>query len=165
MEQFDTLRRQVNAPAAVSQFLTFTLGSEEYGIEILKVQEIRGYAAVTPMPNTPPFVKGVINLRGTIIPVIDLRLRFGLANAEYNRFNVIVVVTVGTRVMGLVVDAVSDVISIPTDDIQVPPDFGDHAGARAVNGLANAGEKVLLLLNIDRVLDGEAHPALEPARV
>jgi purine-binding chemotaxis protein CheW len=145
----------------VGQYLTFTLGQEEYGIEILVVQEIRGYAAVTPVPNTPRHVRGVMNLRGTIIPVIDLRRLFGLAEVEYSRFNVIVVVTVGSKVMGVLVDAVSDVLTLPPENIQ-PPDFGE-AGGGAVSGLAQAGDKVVLLLDIDRVLGGAATPALQAA--
>lgn len=99
-----------NSTAATSQFLTFLLGAEQYGVEILKVQEIRGYSAVTPIPNTPSYVKGVINLHGTVVPVVDLRAKFSMATAEYNKFTVIIVVTVGAKVTGLVVDAASDVL-------------------------------------------------------
>jgi purine-binding chemotaxis protein CheW len=154
---------QASPADSVGQFLTFMLGQEEYGIEILAVQEIRGYGAVTPVPNAPGYVRGVMNLRGTIIPVIDLRRRFGLAEAEFNRFNVIVVVTVGTKVMGLVVDAVSDVLNLPADSVQPPPDFGEAAGGTAVCGMARAGDKVVLLLDIERILGGTAVPALQAA--
>src|ERR1035437_6176020 len=109
---------------ATSQFLTFLLGTEQYGVEILKVQEIRGYSAVTPIPNTPAHIKGVINLRGTVVPVVDLRAKFSLANAEYNKFTVIIVVTVREKVVGLVVDAVSDVLDIGATEMRVAPEFG-----------------------------------------
>lgn len=134
------------------QYLTFTLGDEEYGIQILKVQEIKGFSPVTPIPNSPAYVRGVMNLRGTIIPVIDLRQRFELPTVEYNRFNVIIVVRVGARTMGLLVDAVSDVLNIAREDVQPPPDFGDRESTRTVSGLARARDKVVMLLDIDRFL-------------
>jgi purine-binding chemotaxis protein CheW len=156
MEQLDTLSSQISFATDGSQYLTFRLGEEEYGVEILKVQEIKGYSTVTPIPNTPGYVKGVMNLRGTIIPVIDLRSKLAMAEAEYNAFTVIIVVTVGTKVMGLIVDAVSDVLNIPRGDIQATPDFGAAVDARFINGMAKAGEKLVVLLAIDRVLgDGE----------
>jgi purine-binding chemotaxis protein CheW len=124
-------------------------------VEILKVQEIKGYSAITPIPNTPAYLKGVMNLRGTIIPVVDLRAKFGMAEAEYNQFTVIIVVTVGAKIMGLVVDAVSDVLNIPRTDIQETPDFGAQVDARFINGMAKAGEKLVVLLDIDKVLSGE----------
>jgi purine-binding chemotaxis protein CheW len=160
---FNEIDRQGGAPGDVRQYLTFTLGQEVYGIDILKVQEIRGYAAVTPVPNTPAHVRGVMNLRGAIIPVVDLRRQFGRPEAEYDRFNVIVVINVGTKVVGLVVDAVSDVLDLPVDDIQQPPDFGESYNSRVISGLAKSGDKVVLLLDIDRVLGGEAEPAPAPA--
>jgi purine-binding chemotaxis protein CheW len=155
MEQLDALSSQISFATDGSQYLTFTLGYEEYGVEILKVQEIKGYSAITPIPNTPAYLKGVMNLRGTIIPVVDLRAKFGMAEAEYNQFTVIIVVTVGAKIMGLVVDAVSDVLNIPRADIQETPDFGAQVDARFINGMAKAGEKLVVLLDIDKVLSGE----------
>ncbi len=134
------------------QYLTFRLGDEEYGVEILKVQEIKGYSAITPIPNTPAYIKGVMNLRGTIVPVLDLRARFGMSATAYTPFTVIIVVTVGTTVMGLVVDAVSDVLDIPREHVQATPDFGSQVDARYVDGMARAGDKLVVLLDIDRVL-------------
>lgn len=160
MEQLDTLSSQISFATDGSQYLTFRLGEEEYGVEILKVQEIKGYSAITPMPNTPRHLKGVMNLRGTIVPVVDLRAKFSMAEAEYNQFTVIIVLTVGARVMGLVVDAVSDVLNIPREDIQPTPDFGSEVDARFINGMAKAGEKLVVLLDIDRVLGGDAAVAL-----
>jgi purine-binding chemotaxis protein CheW len=152
--QVDTLSNQVSFATDGSQYLSFRLGEEEYGIEILKVQEIKGYSTVTPIPNTPMYLKGVMNLRGTIVPVVDLRSKFAMAHADYNQFTVIIVVTVGEKVMGLVVDAVTDVFDIPTADIQQTPAFGGSVDARYSNGIAKAGEKLVVLLNIDRVMKG-----------
>src|SRR5262245_29145790 len=158
MEQLDTLSSQISFATDGSQFLTFRLGQEEYGVEILKVQEIKGYSTITPVPNTPAYFKGVMNLRGTIVPVVDLRAKFAMAETKYNQFTVIIVLTVGTKVMGLIVDAVSDVLNIPTKDIQPTPDFGAQVDAQVISGMAKAGEKLVVLLDIDRVLGG-AEPA------
>ncbi len=156
MEQLDALSNRIGFATDGSQYLTFRLGDEEYGIEILKVQEIKGYAPVTPVPNTPSYVKGVMDLRGTVIPVVDLRAKLAMSEAAYNQFTVIVVVTVGPKGMGLIVDAVSDVLNIPTSDVQATPEFGAAVDARFINGLAKAGEKLVVLLDIDRVLTGDA---------
>jgi purine-binding chemotaxis protein CheW len=134
-----------------AQYLTFALGDEEYGVEILKVQEIRGYAPITPIPNTPPHVMGVMNLRGAIIPVVDLRRTLGMAPADYTPFTVIVVVTVGTRVTGVIVDAVSDVLDIARADIQPSPDFGTGIDARFIQGMARTAGKLVILLDVDRI--------------
>ncbi len=155
MEQLDALSNQISFATDGSQYLTFTLGHEEYGIEILKVQEIKGALSITPIPNTPPHIKGVMNLRGTIIPVIDLRQKFSLEAGQANAFTVIIVVKVGAKVMGLIVDGVSDVLNIPTSDIQATPDFGAQVDARFISGMAKAGEKLVVLLDIDKVLGGE----------
>lgn len=155
MEQLDALSSQISFATDGSQYLTFVLGQEEYGVEILKVQEIKGYSAITPIPNTPSYIKGVMNLRGTIIPVVDLRSKLAMAEAEYNQFTVIIVVTVGTKVMGVIVDAVSDVLNIPKADIQATPDFGAQVDVKFINGMAKAGEKLVVLLDIDKVLGGD----------
>jgi purine-binding chemotaxis protein CheW len=153
MGQLDALSSRFGQDG--SQYLTFTLAGEEYGVEILKVQEIRGYAAVTPIPNTPSEIKGVMDLRGTVIPVVDLRTKLGMSDAAYTPFTVIVVVTVGTRVLGLVVDAVSDVLSIPGSDVQPTPDFGADVNAKFIGGMAKAAEKLVVLLNLDEILRGQ----------
>jgi purine-binding chemotaxis protein CheW len=105
------------------------------------------------VPNTPNFIKGVMNLRGTIIPVVDLRAKLSLKEAEYNQFTVIIVVTVGTKVVGLIVDSVSDVLNIPKADIQAAPELGSTVDVRFIDGMAKAGEKIVMLLNIDRVIN------------
>ncbi len=104
-----------------SQFLTFTLEDQEFGIEILRVQEIKNYTRVTPIPNMPESIKGVINLRGTVVPIVDLRKLFNMSTAEFNQFTVIIVVNVGTKIIGLIVDAVSDVLNVNADAIEEPP--------------------------------------------
>lgn len=156
MEQLDTLNSQTSYATDASQFLTFTLGDEEYGVEILKVQEIKGYSAVTPIPNTPGYVKGVVNLRGAIIPIVDLRSKLAMSEAAYNQFTVIIVVRVGTKTVGVVVDAVSDVLNIPVKDIQPTPDFGAQVDARFISGLAKASERLVVLLDIEKILGGDA---------
>lgn len=160
MEQLDMLNSQIGFATDGNQYLTFTLGEEEYGVEILKVHEIKGYSSITPIPNTPTYIKGVMNLRGTIIPVVDLRSKFAMLETEYTRFTVIIVVMVGSKVMGLVVDAVSDVLNIPQGDIQPAPDFGYQADTRFINGMAKAGDKLIVLLDIDKVLVAEECAAL-----
>ena len=152
MQRSEVLGSQVSFGADGTQYLTFALGGEEYGIEILRVQEIRGYSPITPLPNTPGYVKGMMNLRGTIIPVVDLRSRLSITAAEPGPFTVIIVVRVGTKVKGMIVDAVSDVVSIPATEIQAPPDFGTRPEARFVKGLAGAGDKLLVLLDLDQAL-------------
>jgi purine-binding chemotaxis protein CheW len=140
------------------QFLTFALGQEEYGVEILNIQEIKGYSAITPLPNAPVFIRGVLNLRGTIVPIIDLRKKFGLPEVELTTFTVIVVVQLHNhsvaqkQTMGFIVDAVSDVLNIAATDIQPTPEFHGQVDTSFINGLAKAGEKLVILLDIEKVL-------------
>jgi len=138
------------------QYLTFLMADEEYGLDILRVQEIRGWSSVTKIPNTPGYVKGVINIRGTIVPIIDLRERFSMDRIEYSQTTVVIVVKVISeekeRVMGVVVDAVSDVYSVQHDAIKEPPDFGSAISIDFVRGLAPVDEKMLILLEIDKLL-------------
>jgi len=147
--------------AASNQYLTFLLSAEQYGVEILKVQEIRGYSAVTPIPNTPAHIKGVINLRGTVVPVIDLRAKFSMERTEYNKFTVIIVVTVGQKVVGLVVDAVSDVADIPPAEMRRTPDLGARVDTRFISGMATIGERMTVLLDIERLLSEDDFAAVE----
>ena len=139
------------------QFLTFMMADEEYGMDILSVQEIRGWEEVTAIPNSPKFVNGAINLRGTIVPIIDLRVRFGLPRVEYGPLTVVVVVAVeirdNTKVMGLVVDAVSDVYTINEETAKDVPEFQGSENSLFVQGLVNVGEKMVVLLNLKRILD------------
>jgi purine-binding chemotaxis protein CheW len=152
MTQAVVAAERTSSDPAASQFLTFVLGDEQYGVEILQVQEIRGYSGVTPIPNTPPYIKGVMNLRGTVVPVIDLRARFSMEAGEYDKFTVIVVVTVGEKVIGLVVDAVSDVLDIPASEIRATPDLGARVDTQFISGMANIGGRLAVLLDIQRLL-------------
>ncbi|MDZ7621416.1 MAG: chemotaxis protein CheW [Candidatus Competibacteraceae bacterium] len=160
------LQRDGNAEGA--QYLTFTLAGEEYGIDILKVQEIRGWQPVTTVPNSPAFVKGVMNLRGAIVPVIDLRLRFGLAAIPYTPTTVVIVVTVqgltGARIIGAVVDGVSDVLTIDATAVQPAPDFGTAVHIEFISGLVTLETGMVMLLDVDRLLSVEEMFALEAPR-
>jgi len=134
------------------QFLTFNLAEEFYGVDILKVQEIKGYTNVTKIPNTPDYLKGVLNLRGTIVPIVDLRMKFGMGVTEPTSFTVVVVVNVRNRVMGFLVDAVSDVLDLNAKDIQPPPEMGNTVDITFVAGIGNTNDHLVTLLDIDRVL-------------
>jgi purine-binding chemotaxis protein CheW len=138
--------------AASSQFLTFLLDEQEYGLELFKIQEIRGYAPVTPIPNVPPHVRGVMNLRGTVLPVIDLRMKFRLPPIEYNKFTVIVIAMVGEQMVGLLVDAVSDVLQVAQDAIRSAPDFGSAVDTRFIDGVFQTREHLAVALNLEKLL-------------
>ena len=154
------LNQQIGLTTDGSQFLTFQLGEELYGVDILRVQEIKGYTAVTKIPNTPSHIKGVLNLRGTIVPIVELRTTFGMPTIEYTMFTVIVVVVVKEKIMGLVVDAVSDVLNIDKKDIQPPPQFGAKVDVSFLNGIGKSGEKLIALLDMDKLLsDGDLQDA------
>jgi purine-binding chemotaxis protein CheW len=135
------------------QFLTFKLAGEEYGVGILAVMEIRGWTPVTAVPHAPPWMLGVINLRGVVVPVIDLRLKFHFA-AEYNEFTVVIVVRVADRLAGIVVDAVSDVIMLAASDIKLPSSLGHHADISHIIGFGTADGRMRILLDIERLLAG-----------
>lgn len=138
-----------------SEFLTFRLGSESYGIEILKVQEIRGYEAPTAIANAPAFIKGVINLRGVIVPILDLRVKFQLPHARYDEFTVVIILNVASRVVGVVVDSVSDVLSLTAEEIRAAPEFASNTfDTRYITGLANLDDAMLIMLDIEKLLTG-----------
>ena len=151
------------AEQRAGKYLTFSLGGEEYGLEILKVREIIGMMGITSVPRTPGFVKGVINLRGKVIPVIDLRLKFGMPAAEQTEETCIIVVDVGKVEMGIIVDKVSEVLNIASDEIEDPPSFGVDVDTDFILGMGKAEEKVTILLNISRVLTGAESAALVAA--
>ncbi len=134
------------------EFLTFTLGGEEYGLDILKVQEIRGYDAVTAIANTPAFIKGVINLRGIIVPIVDLRIKFNLGAVEYNPFTVVIILRLGRRVVGVVVDGVSDVITLTPEQVKAAPEFGSTLDTRYIVGLGAVGQRMIILIDIERLM-------------
>ena len=140
--------------AGKQQFLSFQLGAEEYGIDILRVQEIRAYEKATRMPNTPAYIKGVINLRGVIVPVIDLRMKFGLESAEYNEMTVVVVLNLAHRTVGIVVDSVSDVLALAAGDIRPAPEFTARVDNAFVRGLATIDQRMLIIADIERLMTG-----------
>lgn len=142
-----------NENAAIGgEFLTFTLGPEEYGIDILKVQEIRGYDAVTTIANTPEFIKGVINLRGIIVPIVDMRIKFKLANVTYDQLTVVIILNLSSRVVGMVVDGVSDVIALTPEQIKVAPQFGAMLDTQYLMGLGTIDERMLILVDIEKLM-------------
>ena len=134
------------------EFLTFRLGQEEYGIDILKVQEIRGYDSVTRIANAPDFIKGVINLRGVIVPIVDMRIKFRLGEAEYNSFTVVVILNVMGRVVGIVVDSVSDVLELASEQIRAAPEFSAALDSSYIMGLGSIGERMLILMDIEKLM-------------
>lgn len=134
------------------ELLTFTLGAEEYAIDILKVQEIRGYDAVTAIANAPEFIKGVINLRGTIVPIVDLRIKFGVGLVEYTPFTVVIILNIGGRVVGMVVDAVSDVISLQAEQIRPAPDFASSVDTAYIMGLGALADRMLIVVDIESLM-------------
>ena len=144
------------------EFLTFTLGAEEYAIDILKVQEIRGYEAVTRIANTPAFIKGVINLRGVIVPIVDMRIKFGLGEPVYNEFTVAIILNIGRRIIGVVVDTVSDVVSLAEEEIHPAPEFGTF-DTQFLLGLAAIDERMLILIDIERLLTSAEMALVEQA--
>src|SRR5438067_8173122 len=138
--------------ASGSEYLAFTLGAEEYGIDILKVQEIRGYETVTRIANAPEFIKGVINLRGIIIPVVDMRIKFRLGTPTYDQFTVVIILNIGGRIMGIVVDSVSGVTTLNPDQIKSAPDMGSAFNSEYLMGLGTIDERMLILIDIDRLM-------------
>jgi purine-binding chemotaxis protein CheW len=138
--------------AVGNEFLTFTLGQEEYGIDILKVQEIRGYDAVTRIANAPEFIKGVINLRGIIVPIVDMRIKLNLGKVEYNDFTVVIILNVGNRVVGMVVDSVSDVLALTADQVRPAPEFGGNFDTQYLMGIGSLENRMLILMDIERLM-------------
>ena len=152
----------VAAEAEGREFLTFRLSGEEYAIDILKVQEIRGWENPTAIANTPDFIKGVINLRGTIVPIVDLRIKFK-GQAKYDAFTVVIILTVARRVMGIVVDAVSDVVTLTADQMRAAPEFGAGLDTRFITGLGTLGDRMLILTDIERLMTGKDMHLVEAA--
>ncbi|MDO9226767.1 MAG: chemotaxis protein CheW [Pseudomonadota bacterium] len=145
------------------EFLTFTLGAEEYGIDILKVQEIRGYDAVTKIANSPPFIKGVINLRGVIVPIVDLRIKFSLGEPTYDQFTVVIILNIGKRVMGVVVDGVSDVIQLSSDNLHAAPEFGSILNTRYIVGLGTVEDRMIIVVDIEKLMTSSEMSLVEAA--
>ena len=136
-----------------NEFLTFCLGNEEYGIEILKVQEIRGYDAITKIANAPDFMKGVVNLRGIIVPIVDMRIKFKLSNVTYDQFTVVIILNLSGRVVGIVVDGVSDVITLEAEQMRPTPGLGSVIDTDFIMGLGAVAERMLILLDIEKLMN------------
>lgn len=152
----DRIEGQDDLGRTTDQYLTFLLGEEEYGVDILRVQEIKGWEQATSIPNTPDYIRGVMNLRGTVVPIIDLRRRFDLPSADYAPTTVVIVLRVegehSTRTMGFVVDAVSEVYNVAADDLQPAPDFGTRVDTQFIRGLAVIDDQMIILLDVDRLI-------------
>ena len=146
-----TDQREVGA-AKPAEYLAFTLGQEEYGIDIQKVSEIRSYEAPTRIASAPEFVKGVVNLRGIIVPIIDMRIKFRLGTPSYDQFTVVIILNIGARVVGIVVDSVSDVTTLLPEQIKPAPDLGASLDTTYVTGLGTLDERMLILLDIERLM-------------
>lgn len=141
------------APAVKAlEFLAFTLGEEEYGIDIQKVQELRGYDTVTRIANAPEHIKGVVNLRGIIVPIIDMRIKFNLGTPTYNQFTVVIILNIASRVMGMVVDSVSDVITLSPEQVRPAPEMGSVLDTDYLIGLGTLDERMLILVDIDKLM-------------
>lgn len=134
------------------EILAFTLGKEEYGIDIQRVQELRGYDTVTSIANAPDFIKGVVNLRGSIVPILDLRIKFNMGASNYDQFTVVIIVNVGGRVIGMVVDSVSDVIALSKEQIKPPPQMSGLLDTEHLIGLGTVGERMLILIDLARLM-------------
>lgn len=147
MEKLDEL-----SASGAREYLTFRLDQEEYGIDILKVQEIRGYEPPTRVANAPDFIKGVVNLRGTIVPIVDMRLKFNCSKAEYDAFTVVIVLNLRSRIVGIVVDSVSDVMELPPESLKAAPDIDSVIDSGAVLGLGSLEDRMLILLDIERLM-------------
>jgi purine-binding chemotaxis protein CheW len=142
----------IQAEVDTQQFLTFKLAGEEYGVGILSVQEIRGWSAVTAIPHTPAWLLGVINLRGAVVPIIDLRIKFDFAKAEYNEFTVVIILNVGARVVGVVVDGVSDVITLSREQIKPAPALGNNTDTSHIIGFGTLDQRMRILMDVERLM-------------
>ena len=151
--------------SAGGEYLTFTLGKEEYGMDILKVQEIRGYDAVTAIANTPAFIKGVINLRGIIVPIIDLRIKFNLGKVDYNELTVVIILNLSNRVVGVVVDSVSDVLTLTPDQIKAAPTLSTSLDTQYITGLGTIEQRMLILVDIEKLMSSRDMELMDEAVV
>lgn len=157
--------KMTNPSLESQEFLTFVLGSEIYGIDILKVQEIRGYDSVTSIANTPEFIKGVINLRGHIVPIVDLRIKLHLERISYDEFTVVIILNMSDRIVGIVVDGVSDVLHLGANEIRPVPDIVSGIDTRYIIGLARIEDRMLILVDIEQLMDSHEMALFESAAV
>ncbi len=150
------------ARTSLREFLAFKLGAEEYGIDILRVQEIRNYEAPTRITNAPPFIKGVVNLRGVIVPIVDMRLKFNLETISYDNFTVVIVLNIGNRVMGMVVDAVSDVITLTPEQLRPVPEFNSAIASDHLLAIGAIEQRMLILVDIEKLMTSPEMGLIEP---
>jgi purine-binding chemotaxis protein CheW len=143
------------SPVKVLEFLAFTLGQEEYGVDIQKVQELRGYDAVTRIANAPEHIKGVVNLRGIIVPIIDMRIKFNLGAPTYDQFTVVIILNIAGRVMGMVVDSVSDVITLTPEQVKPAPEMGSALDTEHLIGLGTLDERMLILVDMEKLMTSD----------
>ena len=154
-EATDVTSKLANTNSETFEFLSFVLGTEHYALDIMKVKEIRGYEAVTKIANAPPYIKGVLNLRGDVVPIVDLRIKFTIGEASYNEFTIVIMLNVLGRIVGIVVDAVSDVVTLKHSDIMPPPEFGVAFNSKYLRGLATVEERMLILVNIEALIGSD----------
>lgn len=147
------------------EFLTFVLGTENYALDIMTVKEIRGYEKVTKIANAPPYIKGVLNLRGDIVPIIDLRIKFEVGKATYDEFTIVIMLMIGERIVGIVVDEVSDVIKVDESNIKPPPEFGVAFDSAYLHGLTTINEQMIILINIQKLISSDELGIFDPSIV
>ena len=155
----DTLDKNMQTDSSSQteqEFLSFVLGEEQYALDIMAVKEIRGYEPVTKIANAPPFIKGVLNLRGDIVPIVDLRIKFNVGEASYDEFTIVIMLNVCNRIVGIVVDAVSDVIKLSSDDIKPPPEFGVAFDTKFLHGLAEVQDSMVIIVNIESLISSDS---------
>lgn len=162
-ETVTTSNSNANLKSAAGEYLTFVLGAEQYGLEILKVQEIRGYDAVTQIANTPDFIKGVVNLRGKIVPIVDLRIKFNLGKVEYDEFTVVIILNLSGRIVGIVVDGVSDVMALKEEQLREVPSLVTSIDTKYIVGLATVEEHMLILVDIEKLMSSDEMQLLDNA--
>lgn len=154
---------ETNVNEEQQEFLTFVLGDENYALDIMTVKEIRGYENVTKIANAPDFIKGVINLRGDIVPIIDLRIKFQVGKATYDEFTIVIMLMIEDRIVGIVVDEVSDVIKVKEQDIKPPPEFGIAFDSSYLHGLTTVNEQMIILVNIQKLISSDELGLFDPS--
>ncbi|HPB80860.1 MAG TPA: chemotaxis protein CheW [Spirochaetota bacterium] len=167
MKEIKTMDKRKQTEAEIEemeQYVTFTIGNEVYGVEVLKVQEIIGMTQITHMPNSMRFMKGVINLRGSVVPVVDMRLKLEMEEQEYTKFTVILIIEVKGTLVGIIVDAVSDVVGLPLSSIQETPHFSANIDTDYIKGIAKKAEQLIIVLDVDKILSSEELERLDKSR-
>lgn len=149
----------------IKEILAFRLGGEEYGVNILNVQEIQGYSETTKIPGVPDFIKGVVNLRGNIVPIVDMRIKFGLQSPEYDQFTVVIILRVLGRTIGIVVDGVSDVLQLAASNIQEAPELGSSIDTEFIEGLATVADRMIILVDMEKMMSSRDMALIDETRM